>query len=314
MQRIRLVVFLFAVVLATRAYSGNPPPTSAPVEMKLKWEVGKKYNLQITITQVRWTFASREPNRFDQTIESTRDFSVTAMRLRPEGGVELDMKLGELKLTIQKPSKILQFDTRQDPKTDGEDPTPAWLRKTIGMHLRFLTDTNGNVEKLVNLGEFMAQITNGAPEGMMSLASLFNEDAIKGTWFMTQALPAKPVAIGESWPYHYETKSATTRPLVEDLRITFKGWGYNAARRFAVIEFNGELIPKSGKEDPDETGKMKPGTVTGHIWLDVDTGTIVERETAHDLDYDIQTGGKTVTASLSQRVRVKLIRVVDAEK
>lgn len=289
-------------------------PSGPPVDMKLKWTVGKRYDQAITMTQNTKSTAPGVNETIENNMNMVEELSVTAAKARPTGGTELEMNFTGIKMDQKMAGQSLKFDSHSDPNGDGSNPVAPMLRKMVGAHVKYLTDAGGKVEQVVGYQEFIDQIASGNAQVGAMVKGMFSEDTLKQMGVSGQGLPTKPVQVGESWPYHQEIAVGPIGTMVVDMNITFKGWEDHDGHHCAILESTGQM-----KNRPDNSaGGMKleieKGTTKGTMWFDPDLGMMVDNVIDQVMTMKMQIQGQNVSSKLNQRIKVALVKVADAGK
>lgn len=139
---------------------------AAPVEIKIKWPVGKKYSVQMENIQ-SWESTgasdpSQEPSRL--TMGLTHIYTISVVRELVGGGVELELEFSSQKMFYQMGEvPVLNFDSAQPASQDGGNPVAPVLRKMVGARVRCFTDASGQVAKFEGFKELNARMAGAQP-------------------------------------------------------------------------------------------------------------------------------------------------------
>lgn len=308
----RLFLAVAAAFLAAPVISGHSQTPGGAVEMKVKWIEGKRYEMRLTANERVVAFESGKPENVVNSIIGSWDFSIVVKKSRAQMGAELDMELGDLNITVSKLGKTTQFNSRSNPNQDHAGQIKAWMRKMKQQHIRFKLGPEGNVQEISNLEEFSRQIADGAPQSAEDLLQLFDENSLRRIWLTSEAMPSKPVVLGEMWSCHYETARRAGDFLDADLRAAFKGREGRGRRHLAIVDFAGDMAPGSDDLKKGQAEVSLTGKIAGNFRFDVEAGAIAERESNYD--FEVLVRGGSVGSRISQSFKVKLIRTVDLNK
>jgi hypothetical protein len=264
--------------LSTKAASGE---TVDAMEMKVKWQVGKRYLQRIEMNQDTDVTVPGTPQPMKQKTKQTQDISISAVKERDGGGLELLMEIVGEKLESGMGGRtFLNFDSSQDLQKDAGNPAAAMLRKLVNARVTYLTDATGNIQKVEGFDEFMDRVTSGAPAEMQALMKgMFTEDSVKQMGATAQGLPDKPVKVGDTWPVKTELNMGPMGVMVLNSTFTFKRWEQHDDRKCAVFESTGDVAAKSSGDSQPGSMNIENGKTFGKIWFDPALGMVVEAET-----------------------------------
>ena len=317
MNRTGSIILFAALLFSLLAFSSPEPAYKKPVEMKMRWIEGKRYNMSLTVDDNEETMFHIEiavEDDFYRRAECKREFSVTVAKTNSWGGAELDMELGEIRFYESAWRKSLDFNSRTSPDQDHGDPVKSWLRKMKGSRIKLRAGADGRVEGISNYDDYWNKITNTAPEEARELFTLFDEQSLKRIWFTTDILPSKPVLLRETWQAHREGRLSSGSALESDFRTTFRGVGLKATRDISILEFSGVARPKATDESRPSDWDSSVSTVTGHVWLDAVTGEVVEGQADYSIDLEFERQTRIHHRNIGLSYTVRLIPVADSGK
>jgi hypothetical protein len=315
MKPMNSLILAAAACLALLAgCSKDPAESGPPVDMKIKWAIGKKYDQQIVMTQKTRTTVPGMSEPMEQNMNMTEDISLTAAKARPSGGAELELKFTNIKMEMKMSGQTMGFDSRQDPKADAGNPAAPMFRKMVGAHVGYLTGADGKVEKVVDYQGFIDQISSGSPEAGAMIKSMFSEDTLKQMGMSSQGLPSKPVRVGESWPFHQEITIGMLGVMVVDMKIKFKGWEEHAGHHCAVLTSTGDVKNRPDNGPAAMKIQIEKGTTEGTTWFAPDLGNVVDCTIDQTMTFKIQAQGQNISSKLIQHINTQLVKVSDAGK
>ena len=288
--------------------------TSGPVEMKLKWTVGKAYDEKMSIkrtTQLNLPGMSKPEN---QDFVADEDFTISVLKSLPDGGTELGMEFTGQKLSIKQGSRVqLDFDSSRDPQDDKRNAVSPLLRKIIGSRLKVELDSDGKATDVVGYSDLISQISGGKPQIEATLKQLVDKEALKQMVMRGQGLPPGPVKIGDHWPVHLEMETTSVGTLVLDMKYNFRGWQEHEGHRCAVMEFVGDISSKAGTSSDSNGAQVSidKGTMDGTTWYDPESSMIVENASTEDMAIKIALNGKNYLCPTKQSMSFKIVQAGD---
>jgi hypothetical protein len=287
-----------------------------PVEMKLKWTVGKEYLQRMTMDQGMDIVMPGNPQPVKQHMDMQQDYSLSVLKERPEGGVEVEFKFVSQKVSSKMGAQeLMSFDSASDPANDGANSVAAMFRKLIGAHVKFLMDKNGKVEKVVGYDEFMSQISaGGGPGSEMMFKSMFSEDTLKQFGARAQGLPDKPVKIGDTWPNHLEIAAGPMGTMTMNMKYKFAGWEQHDGHNCALLTFTGDVTSKPGTNNPAMSMTIQNGTLSGQSWFDPALGMPVDNTADQSMSVKMNMQGKNTDSQMKQKIDIKLVKISDLPK
>ncbi|MGH7988688.1 MAG: DUF6263 family protein [Limisphaerales bacterium] len=297
------------------ANSANSSATAAapagPLDMKIKWAVGKKYSMKMEFNQSTKTDVPNQPQPVTQEVKLDQNYDISVLKELDNGGRELELEFeNETMDVLQGGRSVMSFDSAQSSAEDTNNPAAPILRAMIGARIQYFTDANGKVEKMEGVDELMNRIDAiGNPQQQANFKQMFSEDTLKRYCSFAEALPDHAVNIGDSWHLKKDVPS-TIGVLAVDVKYTFKNWEQHDDRKCAHIEDTGEISSKS--VSAAMTGavvEIEKGKTSGDFWFDPELGMIVDVNTDQEMPMKITTRAQTMTSHLSQKIRVTLVDV-----
>jgi hypothetical protein len=296
--------------------SAAVPSASGPVEMKLKWNVGKKYVQRMEMNQTMEMNLPDAPAPTKQEMKMVQIYTITVLRELAGGGRELDLEFTNLKMdSTMGEVSMMKFDSDQDAVLDAANPASPMLRKMIGAHIKYLTGADGKVEKVEGYEDLIARMSGtNQPQMQAMVRSMFSEDNLKEMFMQAQVLPDLPVNRGDSWPVKLEVNLGPMGIMNMDLNYTFRDWEQHESRRCTRLEYTGVLSLKSAASDSPVAMKMDNGRASGNTWFDPGLGMVVDTAGDHAMKLNITSEGKDMSMQVMQKMNVKLLEVTDAGK
>jgi len=282
-----------------------------PVEMKIKWTVGKKYSLRMEMDQTTETDVPNLPQPVIQEVKLTQDFDISALKELDNGGRQLELEFeDETMEVLQGGHSVLSFDSTQSPAGDTNNPAATILRAIIGARIQYFTDAAGKVERIEGVEDLMNRVaaTGTPPQQQAMFKQMFSEDTLKQYGSFGELMPDHAVNIGDSW----RLKKDVITPigtLALNMEYTFKNWEEHDDHQCAHIEAAGDLSTKSISTALGVVVEIKNGKISGGNWFDPTPGFIVDMDTDQNMKLKITTRTQTMTAQFSQKIRTSLVDV-----
>lgn len=302
---------LLAVGGGTAVYEvqQNPHSADAPAEMKVKWPVGKKYEMHLELNQNTETESPDGPQPVAEGLRWTQDFNISTLKELPDGGRQLELEfVDEAIEESQSGQTVLSFDTSQSPAENPHNPL-AILKAMIGSRLEYLTDTNGKVQKIEGVKELAAHIAAvGTPEQQRFFNQTFNEGALKRYLAFADVMPNRMIRVGESWPAKQDYNDSIGVTTLS-MKFTFKNWEQYGDRRCAHIEGTGNLSSKSVSNASGALIEIEKGKISADLRFDPELGMAVTVDENEDLKLKITTRTETKTQQTHNKVHVTLTEV-----
>jgi hypothetical protein len=281
-----------------------------PVELKVKWAVGKKYLFHRTIGQDSQMSVSGQP--VEQVMNMDTDYSLSAQKELAGGGCDLGMEFLAQKFDSSLGGKrLVSFDSVADAANDEQKPEALMLRKIIGKGVDFEVDTNGRVQKVVGVDELMDALGANSPQGMM-IKAIYNEDTLKQYAEFSRGLPDHPVQAGDTWPMKLDMPMGSMGIIALDLTYTFKSWAQHDNRQCVQLYFTGSISAKADTNTGDMAFTIQNGKMSGTTWFDPAAGAVIEATSEQAMDMTISPAtNEFVNSATSQKANVKLVDVTD---
>jgi Family of unknown function (DUF6263) len=281
-----------------------------PAEMKIKWEIGKKYAMNMEIDHVDMPI--------NQQVKFTQDFEISVLKNLDNGGWELELRFGNQTLNIiQGGREVLSFDSMQSPAQDANNPAAPILRAITGARLQYFTDASGRVEKVEgddDLENRIAAAENtrqpGTLEQMLQgvFAQIFSKGNLKQYVSFGEMMPDHPVKPGDSWPFSQDI-STYIGVMNVNTEYTFKDWEQHDGHECAHFEDTGEISVKSPSATMGAAVEIQKGKITGEEWFDPALGRITDANSDENMTLKITMRQQTLTEQLNEKIRRKLLDI-----
>jgi hypothetical protein len=97
---------------------------TAPVELKLKWPVGRRMVQSLDVRQTSEIAAPGMPNPMKQDMNMGQSYAISVLKERDGGGHEVEMEFRNLRITVKSGQQtMLDFDSAK--KSSGNTKNPA---------------------------------------------------------------------------------------------------------------------------------------------------------------------------------------------
>jgi hypothetical protein len=281
-----------------------------PVEMKIKWNVGKQYEMRIQVNQATETVVANVANPVKQSVKVAQDFNISPKKVLDNGGWQLELTfLNQSMDVFQGDNKVLSFDSMQGVPVDTNNLAAVILQAMIGARIEYFTDANGKVERIEGVDDLMNRFSsNGKPQGRAMFRQMFSEDTLKRYGSFGDQFPNRLVKVGESWSNQEDINSGIG-VLALDVKSTFKNWEQYADHRCAHIEIKGAITSKTTSNGSGALVEIEKGKITGDFWFDPELGMIVGANDDEDMQIKVTTQAQSMKPHLTQKVRLTLVDV-----
>lgn len=289
---------------------------SQAIDLQQRWTAGKQYFFTIQTTQN--SVMDLGPQKMEQGVTMSMEMSAA---VRPHE----DRKRNRLTITHDR----LAMEMNMNGQKMGYDsakpvgPDPLGMGKAIGgmvgKDLKMLTNEKGEIAEIENYDEFVAQIAGAAMPGL-DMKQMFTKESLLQTMKQgsLQALPGKPVAPGDSWPFTNEVALPQLGKVAIKGTYTFKRLVERAGVRCAEILMDGALnMEMSGTGIPGMAAlgmAVTGGTISGTVWFDPALGMAREAQLTQQMTMSMKNPADpaaTITVPMTQEMTTKLTKVGD---
>jgi hypothetical protein len=287
--------------------------SSAPVTLKLKWQIGKRYDMQMDLNQSSDIDVPGQP--IHQILKLTQGLNYSPLKELDGGGHQVQVKFDSQNLNLtQNGRQLVSFDSNDTTPAATNGPSAAVgsvMRAMLGVPLIYTFGADGKVESIVGTDTLTKRITEAMPNERqrMQFQQLFDEDTLKRYGEFAQDLPDHPVSIGDSWSSSQDINSQVGVMTV-DATYTFKGMEQHNGHNCAHLGITGDIKTKTASAAT--TGAVvtvKKGIISGDSWFDPDLGMFVDINSDQDMTLDIKTRTMALTQGMKQSVDMSLVDV-----
>ena len=252
------------------------PVFAEKVDLKLKWEPGKRYIFENTSnSSAAMPFPGGQGGKMETkgkvTMQLQNDVS------KHKEGVRVSNSFSAIKMRQEMQGIVMEFDS-EDPSKQG-GLIAGMLAPLKDAKFDIIYDADGNYVKTEGLENF-----KGAGQLGMGRAEL---EAM--TQQSSQYLPEKPVAPGDTWEADVDLPMASMGQAKIRYQFKFEELVKEGGREVAKISITGKM--RDAVEDGgEELLKIEAKKVSGTMFFDVGLGQIIEVTTSLDLELGLPGG------------------------
>ncbi|MBI3878325.1 MAG: hypothetical protein HY300_20575, partial [Verrucomicrobia bacterium] len=293
------------------------PKEEPPVELKVKWPVGKRFVMNNEMSQETTVQNPAVPTPIKIEMSQGQEMALSVVKEREGGGREVEVEFLGFKLDMRQPGQPpMRFDSKSDPKSDTTNVVAKSLRKFVGAKLKYLTDATGKVEKVEGVDDLLKKLLAGSSiTSQAILRGMMTEENFKRMVVTAAGLPDKPVKVGESWPVNTTVPGTMFGTLVLDMNYKFNGLQDHAGRKCAALEYTGtvtNVLAKPATAAPQNAAAaptMEDGKTSGQAWFDPALGMMIESsgEQSFTIKRTVQTG--TFSSETKQKTTSRIIQI-----
>lgn len=296
----------------------------APVELKPRWEAGKRYHQTIKTDQQ--TTMNMGGQSMKQGSITTMEM-VTTVSAQPGGkGKRLQMMYGRMAMEMDMNGQKLGFDSA---KPNAPDPLGMGqsLGKLTGKEFAVVVDEKDQVVEVENMEKLIGEALAGNPMGQQ-LRGMFNKETMANMirQSVLYATPGKPVKAGDSWPFTITVDLPQMGRVAMVGNYTMKGMAQRGGVQTAELTVDGKLSLdisglKTGNAEADAAMKqmgmkMEGGAMKGTIWFDPALGMNREALLNQDMTMSMKNPTKpeeSMTIPIKQTITQTLTKVEDVK-
>jgi hypothetical protein len=257
--------------------------TNGPVELKMKWPVGRQLVQEMDMKDSSEFRLPKEPAPRQQEMSSGQQYRLTVVQAEPDGGHEVELEFLRARMKMAAGGRtIWDFDS------DNKAPSPSMpaaaniFGKFVGAKIRYFLDASNNVVRLEGVEDLLNRVSAGvAPQEVAPFRTMLNDGYFKQMMSQNLYLPQKPVQPGDTWPVKLEIPLGTVGSLEMNMHFTFRSWETHAERTCARLDFDGTV--RSSPPKPGSIIQGMDGTLTGTSWFDPKLGIISDNKLNEDI-------------------------------
>ncbi len=295
--------------IAVRALADNPAPApharlDGPVDMRIKWDMGKGYNMNIAMVQDTATQVPGLAQPVHENVNLTQDFDVGAVKQLDNGGKQIELKFNSQAMDISRNgASILKFDSVQSPVQETNIYAPV-LRAMIGTQIQYFTDASGKIQRMEGVDELKNRISSvGDPQGQALLNQMFSTDTLEQYGSFADSMPGHMVAVGDSWRLQKDITNAIG-VMALDLKFTLKNWEQHGDARCAHVEAEGTLAMKTPSAASGMLVDITKAAISGQFWYDPALGMVVDSVNRQNLSMKITVRQAVMSTQFKREVHI----------
>ena len=287
---------------------------NGPTDLKLKWQTGKRYDMEMDLNQSSDTdIPNRPASRTD--IKLTQGFHYSLLKDLPNGGTQVELEFDRQNFSLTQDDKeIINYDSTQ--KTPDDPNSPAGpvgkaMNAMLDVPLDYTLAPDGTVQTIDGTNELIDRIKSAVPNARtrMQLDQLYDRDTLKRYLDFAQSLPDHPVSLGDSWTMSQDINNPVG-VITVNATYTLKDFEQHNGHNCAHIAITGDIKTKSTTAaNVGAVVTVKKGTITGEAWFDADLGMYVDINSDQDITLDIKTRNLALTQQMKQNVEMSLVDV-----
>ncbi|HEX3626414.1 MAG TPA: DUF6263 family protein [Verrucomicrobiae bacterium] len=301
-----------AAVSSASVTSGGSA-TTGPIDLKLKWQAGKRYDMKVDVDQTTDVKTPNGPNHSE--IKVTQNFHYSPLKDLDNGGHEVEMDFDNQSLDVfQNDKDVLSYDSTQKKSTPPAGPSAAVaavMGAMLGVPLDYTFAANGALEKIDGVDALTNRINAALPDQrqQMSLQQLFDDDTLKQYGTFSEALPDHPVNVGDSWSSSHDINNPAG-VLTVDSTYTFKDREQHNGYDCVHLLLNGNIKTKTASAATiGAVVKIGKGAINGEAWFAPDLGMVVDLKNDQDLTLNITTRTMNLTENMKVKMETSLLSV-----
>lgn len=284
---LRRIIPLAALIAAAAS-----PASAQTIDIKPRWQVGKKFTQTMKMDQTSTMPLGGE--KMEQKVGMAMDTTL-AIRAHEDGkSKRVTMKYDRVAMDISMAGQAMKYDSAK-PDAAAEDPLGIGksLGIFVGKEIKFVLDEKDEVSEVENLDALMKEMAAANPMASM-FGQMFSKDSMKN--MMRQNFlygsPTKAVKPGDAWPFTFSVTMAPLGKISIDGNYTMKGQSDRAGAKCAELAIAGKIgIEAAPASDDPATAGMQAlgltatgGTLTGSVWFDPALGVCRDSEVTQQMN------------------------------
>ena len=265
------------IPIATLLFTAASPLSAQTVDIKPRWQVGKKISQTIQMDQAS-TIALGD-QKMEQKVGMTMDTTM-AVRAHENGKHKrVTMKYDRVAMDMNMAGQEMKYDSA---KAADASADPLGVGKSLGIfvgkEIKFVLDEKDDVLEVENLDVMMKEMAAANPMASM-FGQIFSKDAMKNMMRQSSLYgsPGKPVKAGDSWPFVFSLAMPPIGKISMDGTYTMKGQADHGGAKCAELALTGKLgidaspAAAAGDGAPNLQAlgvSATGGTISGTLWFD----------------------------------------------
>ena len=311
---------VFPIALALLA--GAPLPAAETFEIQPHWLAGKKYSE--TIQTDEHSVSGSGPEKMEERTTMTIELTMTVSPRRTGQPKRMTMRYERMAMEVDMNGQKMGYDSANP--AAGTDPLEVGktISATVGQELQVVLDDHDHIVGIENYDDFIKHLAPAAtpdfdPAKMFSRQSLI-QMLEQGS---LQAVPGKPVAVGETWPFGHLLDLPELGKVAVAGSYTLQSVGDHGGALCAEILTDGTLAldmsasSAGGASEGDATAmKILDGSIKGPIWFDLKLGIARETELVEEMTIamkDPTDASVTINVPTTATTKVTLTKIEDVK-
>ena len=312
------------IPVAALLFTAASPVSAQTVEIKPRWQVGKKISQSTQMDQTS-TMAFGD-QKMEQKIGVTMDTSMSIRAHENGKGKRATVRYDRIAMDMNMMGQAMKYDSA---KAGDASADPLGLGKSLGIvvgkEIKIVLDEKDEVVDVENLDAMLKDMAAANPMAGM-LGQIFSKDAMKnlvrqGTLY---GAPGKPVKAGDSWPFTLSMPMPPLGKVSMDGTYTMKGQGDRGGAKCAELAMVGKLAIETAAAGASADAGANPlaalgvtasgGTMTGTLWFDPALGICREALLNQDINLKMKNPQKpdeSMEIPMKQVVKQTVTKVED---
>lgn len=280
-----------------------------PLDLKPRWPVGQRLVSRLEADQSQRILGG-PTGPMNQQVAQRHEIAVDVTRALPDGGHELVAQFLSLNFELKTGSiTSLAYDSTDPSPIRSADPLHEAFDQLMKARPTLVLDPRGDILKVSGLDAMMQNLASGGGLTAALFQSAFTKDAWKQMVGVPQGLPAKPVRVGDRWPYETEIALGPLGAMRLSMFFTFRGLETRNDRQCALLEYTGSIFGKPAPAGSPLSVTITGGSLKGKTWFDPAAGLLVETSDEQNLTLRMAVLGQQMTLISNQKSTQTLLRV-----
>jgi len=292
------------------ANAGGSSAPAGPVDLKIKWQIGKRYDMMMDLNQTTDINVPGQP--VHQELKLTQGLDYSPLKELDNGGHQVRLQFASQTIDINQNGKdVLSYDSNQSTPIETNGPVgavAAAMHAMVGAPLDFTFAADGTVESIDGIDALSNSIAAAVPNERQRLQvqQLYDEDTLKQYGAFAQSLPNHPVNVGDSWSESHDINNPAGVMTINS-NYTFKNWEQHNGHNCVHLVITGDIKTKTASASMiGAVIKIKSGSISGDAWFDPDLGMFIDINSDQDTTLDITTRQMALTQEMKQNVDLSL--------
>ncbi len=298
------------------------PLRAQTLDISQQWAVGKKYFLT-----TRTAYQSKvvvEGETTEEGMEMTAEMSLAVTPHEDGTRKRMVLRYERIATEVKSNGRKMGFDSAKPKARTDTLGLGKSIGAMVGKNLKLIVDARGEVLEVDNFDELLRQL-KGSDLTEPEIRKMFDKDSLNQAVRQgaLQALPDKPVAPGDRWPFVKEVKIPQLSKGSIAGTYDFKKMGKRDGVACAEIAVAGTVTadsteaPKGGASADEATPsqvKITDGAAQGTLWFDPKLGVAREAQLTQKMTISMKNPldeSATLSVPVKQTFTTTLTKVVD---